>query len=73
MDAKSFGKALLKRVDVRGLVVEDLMLGLVKAKLEEIVKDSSNSFDDAAFAMVWPMLEKGVKEGLDALLKQVEE
>jgi hypothetical protein len=68
MDGKEIGAILLKRIDVKGLVCEDVM-AIVKVKLEEIVKDSSNSFDDAAFAMLWPLLEKGVSEGLDKLLE----
>lgn len=69
MDGKEIGAILLKRVDVKGLICEDIMLGMVKEKLEEIVKDSSNAFDDAAFQMLWPLLEKGVSEGLDKLLE----
>lgn len=63
---------LLKRIDLKGLIVEDVLQGVVKAKLQELVDDSSNTLDNALMAMVYPELEKAavkfVEEQLQKLL-----
>jgi hypothetical protein len=64
---------LLKRVDVRGLVMEDIMIGIIKTELEKIVKDSSNSYDDAMFAFVYPILEDAAKKFIDEQLVKIGE
>ena len=61
-------KVLLKRVDVKGLLIEDVMKSLVKPKLEEIVKDPSNPFDDSLLTFVYPLLEEAVTKAVDELL-----
>lgn len=59
---------LLKRVDVRGLILEDIMVGIIKFELEKIVKDSSNPYDDAMLAFVYPILEDAAKKFIDEKL-----
>lgn len=73
MDAKQIGQMLLNRIDVKGLLIDDLMVGFVKEKLEKVVADSANSFDDAALAMLWPLLEKAMRDGADKLIEKVED
>lgn len=48
---------LLKRVDLKGLLIEDVLQGVIKAALEKFVKDTSNPYDDALEGMLYPMLE----------------
>lgn len=58
LDAKS---ALLKVLDEDGLislVVDDVLDGVVKAKLEELVQSSDNSLDDALLAMIYPVIRE---------------
>lgn len=69
MDYKA---VLLKRVDLKGLVIEDILQGLVKAKLDEIVKDSSNSFDDMLMTFVYPEIEKAVVKWADEQLAKLQ-
>lgn len=64
---------LLKRIDVRGLILEDIMIGIVKHELEKIVKDSSNSYDDAMFAFVYPILEDAAKKFIEDELTKIGE
>ena len=62
-------KAIIaKRLDLKGLLVEDVMQGIIKAKLAEIVADSSNKFDDALFNMVYPELEKAAADAVQKLI-----
>lgn len=61
-------EVLVKRVDVKGLLVEDVLRGVVKAKLEEIVKDTSNPFDDSLMTFVYPLLEEAVAKAIDELV-----
>lgn len=72
MDGKELAAVVLKRVDVKGLLVEDVLRGVVKAKLEQIVQDTTNTFDDAMFAMVYPLLEDAVVKWLDAELAKLQ-
>lgn len=72
MNGKEIGAMLLKRIDVKGLLIDDLMVGFVKEKLEEVVANSDNKFDDSAMAMLWPLLEKAMRDGADKLLESVE-
>ena len=70
MDIKAM---LLKRVDLRGLIIEDIMTGIVKAKLQEFVQDSSNTYDDALYNLLYPMLEAEVIKQVDAALAKLAE
>lgn len=69
MDTKTLGKKLLECVDtdkVMKLIIEDVAI----AALKKVVDDSTNKFDDAAFAMLEPLLvpqlELKLKEIIDA-------
>jgi hypothetical protein len=63
-------EVLVKRVDVKGLLVEDVLRGLIKGKLEEIVKDTSNPFDDSLLTFVYPLLEEAVAKAVDELVEK---
>ena len=64
-------KLLLKRVDVKGLLLEDLLKGLLEPKLKEFVADSSNPYDDMLLAALLPHLERQLAKLVDDLLAKV--
>lgn len=51
---------LLKRVDLKGLVIEDVLQGVLKPVLEKFVKDTGNPYDDALEAMLYPVIEQAL-------------
>lgn len=57
MELKAFGELVLKHVDVKGLE-KDIAILVIMPFLQKIVDDSSNKFDDAAFAYVKEYVEK---------------
>ncbi len=63
---------LLKRIDVKSLVIEDL-LGLIFKKIDDLVKDSENKLDDALAAIIKPQikayLELELSSKIDSFLK----
>jgi hypothetical protein len=67
----SLKEEVLQYVDLKGLVVDLAVKKYAKTALENVVKSTDNTFDDAAFAMLWPLLEKEVErlaaEGLAKL------
>ena len=64
MDLKEI---LAKRVDLKGLVMEDIYDGLIVKKLDELAKDSENTLDDALLAMIEPILRDYLEKELDKL------
>lgn len=72
MDKKEIIAVLLKRIDVKGLIVEDLVDGALNKALDKVVNDSSNTFDNMAKDALWPYLRKAVVEGLDELLAKAQ-
>lgn len=71
MNGEEIKKLLLKRVDLKGLLVEDVLQGLVKSALDKVVKDSSNPYDDIAMAALYPPLEKALIEAVDDLMAKL--
>jgi len=56
-------EAIIKVIDEEGLaelVGVDLMDGVVKKKLDELVLDTNNSIDDALVAMIYPIIKDAV-------------
>lgn len=70
MDIKAM---LLNRIDLEGLIIEDVLRGIVKKKLDELVADSSNTLDDALVAMIYPEIEKAAARELKELLDKFRE
>lgn len=62
MDIKA---VLLKRIDLKGLLVEDIMGDVIKKKLDELVAKSDNTLDDALVAMIYPELLKALEKFVD--------
>ena len=68
MDIKAI---LLKRIDLKGLLVEDILAGIVKAKLDELVAKTDNTLDDALVAMIYPELLKALEKFVDEKLAEL--
>lgn len=67
MDAKELGKKALACIDLEKLsdvLIEDVIF----ASLKKVVDDSENKFDDAAYAMLAPLLRAEAKSQLNKLI-----
>lgn len=60
----------LKRLDLNGMG-SDIIDLILEPVLDDIVKDSSNPYDDVAKAALYPILEKGLKDKLGKLLEKL--
>lgn len=72
MDIKIIGKKALDCIDLEKLsnvLVEDVIF----ASLKKIVDDSSNKFDDAAYAMLAPLIEAEAKNQLAKLIADLKD
>ena len=56
MEQDEIIKILLKRVDVKGILIEDILKGVIYKKIDELVASSENSLDNAVAEMVKPLL-----------------
>lgn len=59
---------LLKRIDIKGLIVEDVIDGLVKEKLDELADKTETPLDDTIVTFIVPELSKYVGGKLDEVL-----
>lgn len=73
MDKKEVVAMLFKRIDVRGLIVEDLLDAVLEPALDKLVKDTSTPFDDMAKQAVYPVLKQELVKALDAILAKAKE
>ena len=55
------------QVDMKGLAIDWLMDEVLKSKLDEIVKDSSNPYDDMLLSYVYPMLRDAASKAVEGL------
>lgn len=65
---------LLKLLDEQGLkdfVLVDVLDGIVKKKLDELVLSSDNALDDALLAMIYPVVKDAVAKILDEQLAKL--
>lgn len=70
MDIKKVEKDLLACIDVEkagAIIVKDVAF----AALKKVVDDSSNKFDDAAYAMLAPLLEDKLAEALKEFVEKL--
>lgn len=70
MDLKLIGKKALECIDLEKLsniIVEDVIF----ASLKKVVDDSANKFDDAAYAMLAPLIEVEAKKQLAKLIAEL--
>lgn len=68
MDKVMLIKMLLKRVDVKGLIVEDLFENILGAKLKELAAKTNTPIDDPIVAFLIPELSNALGEQIDKLL-----
>ena len=57
-------KALVESIDLKKLA-NAIVDEVIQASLEKVVKDSSNTIDDTLMPLIWPLLEKEVKEEIE--------
>lgn len=72
MTKKEIIALLLKRIDLKGLLVEDVLQLVIKKALDKVVQDSSNPYDNIAMAALYPPLEKAIVEAVDELLRSLQ-
>ena len=71
MNRQEIFALILKRVDIKGLIIDDAMDVLLKGALDKMVADSSNPYDDLAVAALYPPLKKAIEEQLVELLAKL--
>jgi len=55
------------KVDLKGLLIDWLLETVIKVKLDAIVKDSSNPYDDMLLSYVYPLLKDASVKAVDGL------
>ena len=69
MNLPEFGKELVGCVSVDEKKVSELLVSkVVLHALKKVVEDSSNPFDDQAFALIAPLIGPKIEEALAELL-----
>jgi hypothetical protein len=63
----------LKRVDVRGLIVEDLLDKVLEAALDKLVADTANPVDNMLKDALYPVIKKELITQLDAFMAKLKE
>lgn len=73
MDLKGFGSDVLGCVEINEEKLSELIIDkVVLHSLKKVVEDSSNPFDDQAYAMLAPLVAPKIKEVLASLIHKVE-
>ena len=62
-----------KRIDLKGLLVEDILVGVVEKAIDDLVADSSNLYDDMLAAALKPALRKAAVEQIEKLRAKLED
>lgn len=69
MNSKEFGKGLLECVSLDEKKLADLLVEkVVLHALKKVVEDSTNPFDDQAYALLAPLVGPKIEEALAELL-----
>lgn len=72
MDLNEFGKEVIGCVSIDEKKVADLLVEkVVLHALKKVVEDTSNPFDDQAFALLAPLVGPKIEEALAELLGKV--
>ena len=66
-----FKKLIADNVNFKGLIIEGILDGVVKAKLDELVLASDNSLDDALVAMIYPEIKKAAEKYVEDLVAKL--
>jgi hypothetical protein len=68
---KDLGKVVLKSIDEKALVAGALE-SVLEPALKKLVADTTNPFDDALLAMVYPQLKAYLLEEVEKLVAKIE-
>lgn len=63
---------LLKRVDAKGLLLEDLFDGVLMARLQEVVDSTDNSLDNSVKELLEPVLRSALEKWLDDKMAELQ-
>lgn len=63
-----FKKLLVDNVNFSGIIIDGVLDGIIKVKLDELVQKSDNTLDDALVAMIYPELKKAAEAKLAELI-----
>ena len=67
MNSKELGKKALACIDL--VALSDILIkDVIFTSLKKVVDDSENKFDDAAYAMLAPLLEAEARKQLNKLI-----
>jgi len=66
-----FKAMLLKRIDLRGLIIDDLLKNALHEVLADLVLRSDNTIDDAIVAMLEPLVVAEAEKRIDELLAKL--
>ncbi len=65
-------KILLKYVNIRGLLFEGMLNGIVKEALDEMVAKTDNPYDDVAAAALYPPLSSALQNVVEKRVAALE-
>lgn len=72
MDPKAILLKLIDEEGLKSLLLDDLMDGVIKAKLDELVASSDNSLDDALLAMIFPVIREEANKFLSEKIAELQ-
>lgn len=65
MDAKKVALKLIDEEGLKAFLLDDVLDGIVKAKLDELTQSTEITLDDAVVAMVYPIVRDAVSKYID--------
>lgn len=71
MDYKSVLSKLIDEKGLMSLIMDDVLEGVVKKKLDELVLDSENKLDDALVGMIYPILKEEMEKFLSEKMAEL--
>lgn len=71
LDGEKVKQMLLARIDLRGLLVTDLLQTVIKPALQKVVDDSKNPIDNVFMAAAYPVIEKQLIDTIDNFLAKL--
>lgn len=71
LDPKVIAAKLIDEAGLKSFVMDDVLDGIVKAKLDELVLDTDNSLDDALVNMLYPIIRDAVAKYIDEQLAKL--
>lgn len=72
LDPKEIAAKLLDEEGLRSFLGDDILDGVIKVKLDELVESSENSLDDAIVEMIYPVVKAAVMDYIDGKLNELQ-